>query len=73
MMKQCNYPTRRTLRRIANSVGVRIAFMAEEGIRYTNVGRARRISRYATRFNMERLALRLLSTISQRYMVIYGS
>lgn len=73
MMKQCSYPTKGALTRIAQDIGVRIEFMAEEGIRYTSVGRASKFARCARRFGLEGIALRLMATISQRYMVVYGS
>jgi SAM-dependent methyltransferase len=73
MMAQCNYPTKRTLMRHAQRAGVRISFMSDEGLRYTNVGRASAIVRRAQEFRLDGIASRLLSMVSQRYMVIYGS
>lgn len=73
MMRQCNYPTEKMLRRVAESAGVHVEFMAGEGIRYTKVGRASKVVRYAERFGLDGLACRLMSKISQRYMVLYGS
>jgi SAM-dependent methyltransferase len=73
MMQECNYPTARTLKRIANKAGVRIAFKAEEGLRNTSIGRASRIVRAAGRYHLDGLASRLMSKISQRYLVVYGS
>jgi hypothetical protein len=73
MMKQCNYPTLRTLRCTAAAAGVRISFMSDEGLKFANVGRANALVRRARRFGLDALVSRLLATISQRYMVIYGS
>jgi SAM-dependent methyltransferase len=73
MMSQCNYPTQRQLLRIASQVGVKVAFRAADGIRFTTIGRARRLVDYAGRVGLSAAALWLMARVSQRYMVIYGS
>ena len=71
-MRFCSYPTKSALRQAAREANVTIEFYEGEGIKRQNIGRAYTLFRAAKTMGLERVALSLLSLVSQRYMLIKG-
>ena len=72
MMRFCSYPTKNALRQAAREANVTIEFNEREGIKRQNVGRAYALFRAAETMGLGRVALSLLSLVSQRYVLIKG-
>jgi SAM-dependent methyltransferase len=71
-MRFGSYPTKNALRQAAREANVTIEFHEGEGIKRQNVGRAYALFRAAETMGLERVALSLLSLVSQRYVLIKG-
>lgn len=71
-MRFCSYPTKNALRQAAREANVTIEFHAGEGIKRQKVGRAYTLFRAAESIGLGRVALSLLSLVSQRYVLIKG-
>jgi SAM-dependent methyltransferase len=69
-MRFCSYPRKNVLRQAAREANVTLEFREREGIKHQNVGRAHALYRAAETRGLGRVALSLLSLVSQRYTVI---
>lgn len=69
-MRFCSYPTKHALRQAAREANVTLEFHEGEGIKRQNVGRAYALFRAAEKIGLGRVALSMLSLISQRYVLI---
>jgi hypothetical protein len=70
VMQTVNYSSKRYLKACARQANVNIAFLESEELRLRDVGTAAKIVATARRFGLDGLLAKLLSPLSQRYMVL---
>lgn len=73
VMQTVNYSSKRYLKACARQANVNIAFLESEELRLRDVGTAAKVVATARRFGLDGFLAKLLSPLSQRYMVLTGA